>query len=1137
MRILKLRLRNLNSLKGDFEVDFTQPCFQNNGLFAITGATGSGKTTLLDAICLALYHQTPRLGKVSDSANELMTRNTADCLAEVTFEVNGQQYRAFWSQHRARNRIDGKLQAAQVELADATGQILADKTSDKLQQVEAITGLNFNRFTKSMLLAQGGFAAFLNADDNERSELLEQLTGTDIYSRISRHTFEHTRAAEGELRHLNEQLNHLAVLPDDVRQTLAQQQAELQVQQQALAAQLATARALLAWRAELDQAMRHHEEANARHQAALTALAVAAPELARLDAHAPAARLHPLYLAAQKAAGALQLTTENLGATRAEKSVREAALHAHSTLAAQLARQVAAEARQTLAATQEAVGAIEHYQTTHAAHAQLESRIGNWESRLEQIARQAVSLQRQEQALMQARQDASASEAAATVAQANRLAQQSTLEQAAQALADAGQVMATLLDGKQEDGIRTEWEQHGARGQLLAQLKGSLEDDSTLRETIAGLTRKQSERAPELVKITAARESLLAAHGELKTEVRVLEERLIQENRIKDLAAHRAELQDGHPCPLCGAEDHPAIADYQRCDPTATARLLESQRIELDTLVAKGRDVANDLGQLSGELEEIGTQLHDQEQALARNQDLQRQMLVTLQLPPCELTAVATLMLECQAAQSAASALLHRISQQRQILDAARSQLSNAQQEAARLEQESVLATQRTRALQEKAGEVAADIERLQQTLLQDRQQLGEALSATGHAFPADPAHWLAERREEQLEWSRQASALSGHRSRLPLLEQNAAECQRAADALLAEWQKFNAHELPILAAQPAPTTRLSQCRADIDTAREELQRLLGREQELQSQLQAQQSSHSAAEADFRQGLANSAFAHEQAFLAALLSPEEQQALAARREQLTREELQGKTLLEAALARREELAAQALTPEDTPALQSAVAALATQEQDSLVEQGKIDERLKNDAQLRLQQAGLLDVITLKRQDVDLWQRLNDLIGSADGKKYRRFAQGLTLDHLLVLANRQLQRLHPRYVLRRRNDSELALEIVDTWHGDQARDTRTLSGGESFLVSLALALALSDLVSHKTSIDSLFLDEGFGTLDTDTLEIALNALDSLNASGKMIGVISHIEAMKERIPVQIQVQKAPGVGYSSLCVVG
>jgi DNA repair protein SbcC/Rad50 len=191
--------------------------------------------------------------------------------------------------------------------------------------------------------------------------------------------------------------------------------------------------------------------------------------------------------------------------------------------------------------------------------------------------------------------------------------------------------------------------------------------------------------------------------------------------------------------------------------------------------------------------------------------------------------------------------------------------------------------------------------------------------------------------------------------------------------------------------------------------------------------------------------------------------------------------------------------------------------------------------LAKDEQHRKSQQALFEQIGTQTTETDIWQRLDSLVGSAKGDKYRKFAQGLTLDHLLHLANCHLARLHGRYLLRRKQTGELELDIVDGWQGDVARDTRTLSGGESFLVSLALALALSDLVSNKTSIDSLFLDEGFGTLDGDTLDIALTALDTLNASGKMIGVISHVESLKERIPAQIRVEKGGGVGHSRLVV--
>ena len=153
MKILSLRLKNLNSLKGEWAIDFTQPPFVDNGLFAITGPTGAGKSTLLDAICLALYHETPRLKNISTSANDIMTRHTSDCLAEVTFEVKGAVYRAFWSQRRARDKVDGALQAPKVELASSDGTILSSQSNEKLKRIEAITGLDFPRFTKSMLLA------------------------------------------------------------------------------------------------------------------------------------------------------------------------------------------------------------------------------------------------------------------------------------------------------------------------------------------------------------------------------------------------------------------------------------------------------------------------------------------------------------------------------------------------------------------------------------------------------------------------------------------------------------------------------------------------------------------------------------------------------------------------------------------------------------------------------------------------------------------------------------------------------------------------------------------------------------------------------------------------------------------------
>ena len=165
MKILALRLKNLNSLKGEWTLDFRQPPFAGNGLFAITGPTGAGKSTLLDAICLALYHQTPRLPSVGASSNDLMTRHTADCLAEVTFEVQGSLYRAFWSQRRARDKVDGALQAPKVELAQidaatGTGTILTTHSNEKLKRIATLTGLTLSASPSPCCWRKAGLRPF-----------------------------------------------------------------------------------------------------------------------------------------------------------------------------------------------------------------------------------------------------------------------------------------------------------------------------------------------------------------------------------------------------------------------------------------------------------------------------------------------------------------------------------------------------------------------------------------------------------------------------------------------------------------------------------------------------------------------------------------------------------------------------------------------------------------------------------------------------------------------------------------------------------------------------------------------------------------------------------------------------------------
>lgn len=282
-----------------------------------------------------------------------------------------------------------------------------------------------------------------------------------------------------------------------------------------------------------------------------------------------------------------------------------------------------------------------------------------------------------------------------------------------------------------------------------------------------------------------------------------------------------------------------------------------------------------------------------------------------------------------------------------------------------------------------------------------------------------------------------------------------------------------------------------------------------------------------AKEISFAQLLEQAGFNDEQSYLRASLSREDQQQLSARADQLAAEATELKTRL----AERQEN----LSQEKARQLTEKSRDLLEQEQDQIEQDlnalrdqiGINKGMLKNSIDNRRQMETKLQKIEKQQEELRNWKVLHDLIGSADGKKFRNFAQGLTFEIMIGHANQQLQKMSDRYLLLRSPNQALELNVIDNYQGGEMRSTANLSGGESFLVSLALALGLSKMASHKVSVDSLFLDEGFGALDEDALDTALNTLAGLQHEGKLIGVISHVPALKERISTQIEVISRAG----------
>lgn len=1072
MKIRQIHFKNLNSLAGEWMIDLTAPEYGAEGIFAIIGPTGAGKSTILDAICLALYGSTPRLGRVTQGGNEIMSRRSGECFAELLFSTGEGSYRCIWSQHRARKSASGQLQPPRHELSDAdSGQILESSLRGVATEVERLTGMDFDRFTRSMLLAQGGVAAFLQANADERGPILEQITGTEIYSLISMAVHERQRGERERLNLLQASINGAVLLEPEQERTLEQQLAEQLQEERQIAAILAEIGEGIGWRLRIRELEGELATLSLEEQQLQGEVERFAPERERLERSRRGERLDAKYATLAAIRKGQQDDRQGVTEERGRLPLLEQ----------QLAEQTAL--------LQRSEGEVQ------VAREELQ----RMEPLLKKVRQLDRNLAERERLIRDAEQERTRIETVIRGDQGKRVAEQKKLSDS---IVTLGKVERYL-----EDHAGDEWLVSNLTG-LAEQLNGALklkqhldssaneqrQAEAELAEAVrllsicqkktAASKKQQEELAAGLNQVREQLGQLL--DGRLLREYRTEKEHLQQEReyiiRILSLEEQRSHLEDGRPCPLCGATEHP----FATGDVPAIAGT--DQRLgQVTRLIEQAEQYEAEIKKLENRVQQGSTRLleAEKEEALAQNRGEQAEK---------------------------------RLQSVKQSLDSSQESFEKVK--------------------------VAITV-KLAQAGLEPDFDKPESLVGRLEAKVANWQRQLA----EKLKLERLITSLEGEIRVIDTVIANnrlaVARCQERLQQLTAEFaaeeherkglfgdKDPDANELSLKKALADAEKMAKKGKDTCDSFVKKLERSRGVIETLERQIEGRGEELVRVAGEFEQLLKQSGFADEGEFLAARLDLKESERLSARFKQLEDKQIQLAARRTDRAGKLAEELGKELTGKGLDQLEGEQ--LSYRERLAALQGGiaGIRQRLTDNSRLKGEIMEQQLAIDAQRGECRRWDNLHQLIGSADGKKFRNFAQGLTFEQMVQLANRQLRQMSDRYLLVRDRNQPLELNVIDNYQGGEVRSARNLSGGESFIVSLALALGLSGMASNNVQVDSLFLDEGFGTLDEEALDTALETLSTLQRDGKLIGIISHVAALKERISARIMVTPLSG-GKSGL----
>ena len=1066
MKILNLRFKNLNSLYGEWDIDFTNEEFLSNGIFAITGPTGSGKSTILDAICLALYGATPRLGLITKSSNEILSRKTGDCFAEVVFKVATGIYRCFWSQHRAYQSADGNLMDSKHEISNyETGVVLAEKKRDVNELVISKTGMDIDRFTRSILLAQGSFSAFLKATPDERAPILEQITGTEIYSEISIKTHERNRLETEKFNLLQAESNGIIILSKDEEAILLIKLKEFETKESPVVKKIEELKNNIQWKKRLkdfEENFKHAEielnnvtkqvkqfasrkeflervlkafELNAEYQ--LHRSFIKNINNLQISLAGFNKRLPNIKGQLEKIDKEYSLTLKNIDLKKLELTAFEPKFKEVRTIDNNLniLNLSISEINKTLENLKSKISHLLEHKKSNRGY-------------FESVTQEIIKINKY------------------INANSNVKKLQEDMNLIKNRILDFSNYRNKIVEKKLEvehvNKIISEYK-YKINNCLELFNKDKYEEQKLIKEIDLVKNKYEGLLNGKLVR-------------EYRAELKSLEKEKLLISKIITLEEHRLGLEDGSPCPLCGSIDHPYSKniDFNLSDIDINIRSLENILEQIEIYESK----KNDLNNLKINLD---NKINSREKELLQLNSKNTEYISSLDRLETDLKELENKQVEFVSSfkQLANEYKVKSINDPVKLVDDLEEKVK-----AFTIQHKDLL----------RVTEIQKDLEKDFLRYSSEEVNLNSELDSKLSEFN------ILNSKKNDL--SKQRFTLFG-----------------VNDPEVIELNLKN----EILILEKAKQT----LNASKESVKEEFINITANIDSIKSNLHEKTDEFTKHEKKFISLYTTYGFLDLKDYEKHIISLEDKESLQKISRKLNEDLINSNSNKSNTYKQYMSEKEKKLTEFSIEQLSISLIHEELVLKKLIEEKGGLSQKVKQNNEYKKLLAEKTELIENQKNIMCNWKELHAIIGSADGKKFRNFAQGLTFEQMVYFANKELLKLSDRYILIRDTENPLELNVIDNYQAGEIRSTKNLSGGESFLISLSLALGLSNMASNKVSVDSLFLDEGFGTLDNEALELALEALSSLHQHGKLIGVISHISALKDRIPTQIVIKKNVG----------